>query len=721
MHIHRFPGLGYTPLLSYLAALGLAKTVAEQSDPGLLFGWRNGTFVLETTLDDVAGFLVETYRPTPILSPWSGGSGFGEKDKTPREFINLLKQSRGPRLALFRESIATVESTLALPEAAAWANDKERLVQELRNRLPDEALGWLDASVVLTAKGPAYPPILGTGGNDGRLDFSTNFHQRLADVLPELGAKPDQSRAWATDLLQRTSTKPLVTAAVGQTDPAGTGGPGSSIFGGAGSLVNPWEYVLMLEGATLFAASAAKRFSGQKGRGAMPFTVASSPDGPIPGAEGEEARGELWAPVVESVTLPHFRQILNEARYSWGGTAADSVPAMYGAVCTYGVDRGIALFQRYGFLQRNGLAFIAAPLDAVRVEHRPEAAAAQRPLRRADAFGRAGGEAAASAYRRFQAAATAFLRSPSAEAAVRMLKAQTLLELAATRSGPNREKLSRPGPLASLDEVLSLLSPVLEASPEARVAAGIASGSTSLAERTESTRTLLLGADPGSLGGTADGTTVAAGLGHRPVVDVLADLMVWLAHHPGDDPRVARGWLPWRFHRYQTPWQDVHAWVGGQLSDAAVGDYLLAFLALDWHQRDGDRVLRPQPPEHLRGHADPALAALHALASGRFQVPGASGDATARGLETSWAVKLRANQVAPVHRAAAGLLGRSRYQSRDESFVLRPRVGPEAASVPGHGPRLLAALAAPSSADALLCISPTTDLVPSIVEEGDFS
>ncbi len=57
------------------------------------------------------------------------------------------------------------------------------MVLEFRNRCPDELLPWIDAAVVLAGDGPVFPPLLGTGGNDGRLDFSTNFHQSLLDVI----------------------------------------------------------------------------------------------------------------------------------------------------------------------------------------------------------------------------------------------------------------------------------------------------------------------------------------------------------------------------------------------------------------------------------------------------------------------------------------------------------------------------------------------------------
>ncbi len=60
--------------------------------------------------------------------------------------------------------------------------EKDRVVLEFRNRCPDELLPWIDATIVLAGDSTFFPPILGTGGNDGRLDFSTNFHELLLQV-----------------------------------------------------------------------------------------------------------------------------------------------------------------------------------------------------------------------------------------------------------------------------------------------------------------------------------------------------------------------------------------------------------------------------------------------------------------------------------------------------------------------------------------------------------
>ena len=57
---------------------------------------------------------------------------------------------------------------------------KAQLVATLRARLPESTLSWLDAALVLSAGGVLrFPQLLGTGGNDGRLEFTNNLMQRL--------------------------------------------------------------------------------------------------------------------------------------------------------------------------------------------------------------------------------------------------------------------------------------------------------------------------------------------------------------------------------------------------------------------------------------------------------------------------------------------------------------------------------------------------------------
>lgn len=713
MPVHACPGLGTRPLASYLGALGLARVVGEQVDPGVRFGWSDGTFTLRTTESDLIGFLVDRYRPTPVVSPWNGGSGFGAKDKSQLEYVERIAATTSARLADYRATIAAARQVLGSPGARYW--DKDRLVQELRNWVPDAALPWLDASVVLTANGAEFPPLLGTGGNDGRLDYSSNFHQRLADVLPELGAPEQPSHRWAQDLLHGTTSAALVRGAVGQFDPQAAGGPASSAYGAADSVVNPWGFILMVEGITWFASTPARRLAGGAARfAAMPFTVHSSSDGPIPGAAKEHARGELWAPVFEAVTLPHLRRIMSEARASWHGATAQTVPAMYGAVHTFGVDRGILAFERFGFLQRNGQAFVAAPLDRVQVTHAPEVAIASAPVRRSSVFKKAPGQATETAVRHFDAAATAYLRDPSPDRLARLLARQTRLEVAATRAHGNHGNLVAPMPLARAGQALVVLAPLLSVSPEARVAAGLASAMVHVGGEGVDLRRLLIGSDPGQ----PAARPVVLGLGIRSAVRVIGDLMVWSAQHSGRDPRLARGWLPVAGHRYRTHWTDVHAWAGGLLDESLVDDYLLAFLALDWRF-----ATTLSSPRRWAVSVDPGLAVLQAFASGQIVGPSVPAEAAdgRRGLDHDWPMRLWAGHVHSVCRDAAlaldrGLVrvgGSTGVQTRRYTMsVAEPYVGQPGPSLdpdPTRGGRLLAALAAPASTGAMRAVAARAD------------
>ncbi len=725
MNLHRCPGLSSQTLMTYLAALGLAKVVAEQADPNVRFGWTDDTFVVNTTVDDLVEFLVERYRPTPVVSPWNGGSGFGAKDKSQLAFLDAIVSAQTPRLSPYAATIRVCRDVLADLEGLGLTGNKIRVIQELRNRVPDEALPWLDTSVVLTAEGAAFPPILGTGGNDGRLDYSSNFHQRLIDVLPELGAGRATSQGWARDLLLGSATTKLQSAAVGQFDGLGAGGPGSSAFGSADSRVNPWAFVLMLEGVTWFASSAARRLGEVEGRAAMPFTVYASSDGPVPGAAKEEARGELWAPVFTSITARHLSQIMREARAVWQGRAATKAAQMYGAVSTFGVDRGIDRFRRFGYLQRNGLAFVAVLLDTVEVANRPTVSLAAAPMRRAEAFGHSPGEATKRHTRLFDSAALTYLREPTSEHLLQLLEAQTRLELVATRSERSRADLRAPNSHVASQGVLDAVADVLGSSPEARVAAGLASASTAGADGQRMwIRDLLLGSEPGA---RAMHPARASGLTTRPLTSVLADLLVWRAQHPMTDPRVGRGFLPFLDHRWTTPWMDVHAWVAGLLDEEVVERCFLAFLALDWRYQE--RV-RPQISGLRLRTIDPDLAVLQGFTSGEVFLTGVPLEAAdgRLGIAEDWPLRLRAGHVDQVCHRATEVLRRHRVRIfAPFGPTLRPvALPPRTFTIggPDRGLRLLAALCSPGTTAPLIALSaidrPTdsASITPISLDEG---
>src|SRR5712664_3737170 len=170
------PGCTTESLMSYLKALAVLRLVSEDTehgDPEALGAWDNGVFVLRSRLNggDLVTFFLESYRPTPIVAPWGARSGFfsSSSERTAREALKEIKQSTHPRFESFRQTIATVQkllSKLGLTEKAQ-DDDKLQLLYASRANLPDELLEWLDTCYVLSGDGRKYPPLLGTGGNEG--------------------------------------------------------------------------------------------------------------------------------------------------------------------------------------------------------------------------------------------------------------------------------------------------------------------------------------------------------------------------------------------------------------------------------------------------------------------------------------------------------------------------------------------------------------------------
>ncbi|MFT3853143.1 MAG: type I-U CRISPR-associated protein Csx17 [Ilumatobacteraceae bacterium] len=370
------------PLAAYLKALGVLRLIGEQADSAAAGCWRGEVFVLETklTVAEIEDFFVDRYAPTPVISPWNSGSGFGADDatksKTAYGAVRALRSSANPRLAAYRRSI---DVAITLAERADWSGlSKEDQVALCRSSLPDEALAWLDAAVVLTSDSRTFPPLLGTGGNDGRLDFGSNVMQRVLSVIPtDIGQAPAMSAAYLGAALFADADVPLQEMAIGQFDPMAAGGPGSSPSGSASGLANPWDFVLLFEGAMLFASSVARRFgSSGPSATAVPFTVEQVRAG-YGSAAVESSRGELWAPLWrDPTTSSELRRFIGEARLEFKGQQARTGLDAARALASLGVDRGVESFVRYGFLERNGLSTFCVPLGRYHVAERDRGATA---------------------------------------------------------------------------------------------------------------------------------------------------------------------------------------------------------------------------------------------------------------------------------------------------------------------------------------------------------
>ncbi|MEO5377335.1 MAG: type I-U CRISPR-associated protein Csx17 [Magnetococcus sp. DMHC-6] len=375
VHKHLLTGCTPTPLGHYLKALGTLRLVAEQKDSKACGYWRDDTFVLQTHLDWEAleRFFLEEYRPTPILAPWNGGSGFYPKDN--KEGINRLLTASLQRFGTFSAAIQVAQKVLqdcGLTTERPKDLAKRNLIERLRAEWPDEALPWLDAALTLTDKKTGFPPLFGSGGNDGRLEFTNNFHQRLLMLFDlNSGAALTDGSFFLAHSLLGLGTSLLVDGAVGQYLPGAIGGVNASTGFSGDTLGNPWDFLLMLEGSLLFASVITRKLGSSEGSEVgFPFTVKAMcvGSGQSGFADQESARAELWLPLWDApATFAELRVLFGEGRATLGRRPARDGLDFVRSVAGLGVDRGLTSFQRFGILNRNGMNYLATPLSRVAV------------------------------------------------------------------------------------------------------------------------------------------------------------------------------------------------------------------------------------------------------------------------------------------------------------------------------------------------------------------
>lgn len=386
-------GCSSIPVASYLKALGVLRllsrrtnSVTGQAADANVRGWWEGMrFCLLTSLEreDILNFFLHHYAPSPVIAPWSGGSGFYPKDL--KAGIKHLETAEiHPRYKAYSDSVTIARGILQdldLHEKPQ-KETKVRLVEMLRARLPMSALPWLDACLVLSGEKLRFPPVLGTGGNDGRLEFTNNLMQRLfADKDGLFQASSGAPRSYSAPLLENSLFNApalhLADAKVGQFSPGGAGGPNAGTGFGGASVVNSWDYVFMLEGASTFASVASRRHqSNVQGMASFPFTVYASSAGwgGIECADEAEARAEFWAPLwPRPARFAEIKALFGEGRVvAQGRTARDGIDFAR-AISTLGTSRGFSEFQRYGYFKRAGKSYYAVAIGRRHAEPSPGA------------------------------------------------------------------------------------------------------------------------------------------------------------------------------------------------------------------------------------------------------------------------------------------------------------------------------------------------------------
>ncbi|MGH7467568.1 MAG: type I-G CRISPR-associated protein Cas8g1/Csx17 [Longimicrobiales bacterium] len=374
------------PLGNYLKGLGVFRLIGEQADPQARAWWKDGVLVLHTkwSKEELVSFFVNgigaerapIYSPTPIFAPWGGRPGFyvDGNDKA-RARLEALRQPDPPgRFAIAQMVVKATDDVL---RNHGWTNAtkkkrtdlKPSIVAAMRNAWAEAGVDWFDACLSLE-EDARFGFLYGTGGNEGSADITNNFWELIEETI---GASPRlDSRELLIASAFGESRVGGTSRTAGQHFPlsAGSANCGQSFF--SSSSTNPWDVVLMMEGAIVFAGAVTKKLSQLgKGKAAFPFMIDHlATDGAataIKDEAGQDAqvvrcRAEFWMPLWSSPTsLTSLRALFAEGRLQRrSGEQTEHTLHAIEAIKTLGVARGIDTLHRVALFERRGKGYYLA-------------------------------------------------------------------------------------------------------------------------------------------------------------------------------------------------------------------------------------------------------------------------------------------------------------------------------------------------------------------------
>lgn len=361
LHIHRLTGCSPIPLAHYLKALGILRLVSEQADSSARGAWHDEHFELATELspEEVRAFFLERYVPSPILGPWAARAGFFRKEKAQEAMDAICKQKTG-RFHALQEGIRSSRSLLKSLGIKEKAKDDEKtdLIFACRRELPRSMMDWLDTCVVLRPNDAkfrrCFPPILGTGANEGSGSYVASFVQAVDWALIQRRCDKELDRAMNDVPVSGQANSVSLGQFLPNPDDAG----------------NPWDLLLAMEGAVLLSSSLTR--VAQDGfcstDTASPFTTRAVMSGHMSSGD-EKARGEQWFPIWSKwASAGEIRCMFANGRARVKMRHASTSIDFAKALSRVGVIKGIDAFERYGYYNRNNIkSFFAVPLGRWKV------------------------------------------------------------------------------------------------------------------------------------------------------------------------------------------------------------------------------------------------------------------------------------------------------------------------------------------------------------------
>lgn len=353
-HVTALPRLRPDRLIDVLAVYGLLAALTP-ADPHVTVSWPQRQATLRSTrpASELLRHLTGAWTPTPAVSPWLAGSGFGVgwdprgRLKTSRRRSPAHEEiaaSTGALLEPWRRAIDVSRGLADGAQAGRWS--KPDMIIAARRRLPDPAVRWVDACAQVIDARVHYAPMTGgTGGNIGSADLGMLTARYLLAALDQ-----DPAAWWADATGLPGAPRPMQEGSGGHLD--------------AGGLIDPWTWVLAIEGICLWAPTpACASVAARHGNRVVYPRQAVAYGGDVwfardversaaPPTAAEPNKGEVWLPLPATPWVAADVETAR-TRWPWIHNATDDQPARSRVEIIEGNDLGADL-AGWGMPKRNG-------------------------------------------------------------------------------------------------------------------------------------------------------------------------------------------------------------------------------------------------------------------------------------------------------------------------------------------------------------------------------